>query len=58
MGSSTSTRILRRVQALKNEHDIAQASLDRFSEQAHDRAEITPERIEAFTTLMREKLDA
>jgi site-specific DNA recombinase len=47
-----------RVQALKNERDIAQASLDRISEQSHNRAEITPERIEAFSTLMREKLDA
>jgi site-specific DNA recombinase len=47
-----------RVQALKNERDIAQASLDRISEQSHNRAKITPERIEAFATLMREKLDA
>jgi site-specific DNA recombinase len=47
-----------RVQALKNERDIAQVSLDRISEQSRNRAEITPDRIEAFATLMREKLDA
>lgn len=45
-----------RIQTLKNERDIAQASLNRIAEQARNSAEITPERVEAFAALMREKL--
>jgi DNA invertase Pin-like site-specific DNA recombinase len=47
-----------RIQTLKEERDLAQASLDRIADQAPARADITPERLEAFGTLMREKLDA
>ena len=46
-----------RIQTLKSERDIAQASLDRIAMQAKNVAEITPEKIEAFSTLMREKLE-
>ena len=46
-----------RVQTLKHARDIAQASLDRIATQAKTVAEITPEKIEAFSTLMREKLE-
>ena len=37
-----------RIQALKNERDLAQATLDRIAAQAHRGAEVTPERVEAF----------
>ena len=46
-----------RIQILKAQRDIAQASLDRIATQARNQAEITPERLEAFSTLMRDKLD-
>ena len=46
-----------RIQTLKHERDIAKASLDRIATQAKNGAEITPEKIEAFSALMREKLD-
>ena len=46
-----------RVNALKTEHDLAQASLDRIAAQANTRAMITPDRLAAFSQLMREKLD-
>ena len=46
-----------RVNALKTEHDLAQASLDRIAAQANTRAMITPDRLAAFSPLMREKLD-
>ena len=37
---------------------LGQASLERIETQAHQSAKITPERIEAFTRLVREKLDS
>ena len=46
-----------RIQALKTERDIAQASLDRIATQIHERAAITPDRLEAFSNLVREKLE-
>jgi site-specific DNA recombinase len=46
-----------RVNALKTQHDLAQASLDRIAAQANTRAMITPDRLAAFSQLMREKLD-
>jgi site-specific DNA recombinase len=46
-----------RIQTLKHERDIAQASLDRVTTQAKNGTVITPEKIEAFSALMREKLE-
>lgn len=46
-----------RIQTLKNERDIIQATLDRIETQGRQSSNVTPERIEAFTRLMREKLD-
>jgi len=46
-----------RIQTLKSERDLAQATLDRIAAQARSGAEITPERVEAFAKLMREKLE-
>ena len=46
-----------RVQTLKDERDLVTASLERIAEQARTRTDITPDRIEAFATLMRQKLD-
>ena len=46
-----------RIQALKNRRDIAQDSLDRIATQTRNQVEITPERLEAFSALMRDKLD-
>jgi site-specific DNA recombinase len=46
-----------RIQTLKHERDIAEASLDRIATQAKNGAEITPEKIEAFSALMRDKLE-
>ena len=46
-----------RVQTLKTQRDIAQGSLDRIADQARNQTEITPERLEAFSVLMHEKLD-
>ncbi len=47
-----------RVTALKTGRDIAQASLDRIAGQIAASAAITPERIEAFGKLVREKIDS
>ncbi len=47
-----------RVKALKTERDIAQASLDRIASQNTSSTAITPERIEAFADLIREKIDS
>ena len=41
-----------RIQKLKAQRDIAKASLDRIADQARNQAEITPERLEAFSALM------
>jgi site-specific DNA recombinase len=46
-----------RIQTIKTERDIAQASLDRIAVQTREQAAITPERLEAFSRLMREKLE-
>ena len=46
-----------RIQTLKTERDIAQASLDRIAVQLNTRATITPGRLEAFACLMRDKLE-
>jgi site-specific DNA recombinase len=46
-----------RVDALKSGRDLAQASLDRVVIQGNARAMITPDRLAAFSQLMREKLD-
>jgi site-specific DNA recombinase len=47
-----------RIQTLKNERDIAQSTIDRIETQTRQGANVTPERIEAFAKLMREKLDS
>ena len=41
-----------RIQTLKAQRDIAQASLDRIATQVRNQTEITPERLEAFSALM------
>ncbi len=45
-----------RIQTLKSERDIAAAALERIDVHARNAVELTPERIEAFATLMRTKL--
>ena len=47
-----------RIEALKTEREIAQTSLDRIGAYADVASELTPERIDAFANLMREKLDS
>ena len=46
-----------RIKALKSERDLAQASLDRIAQQFESRTAITPERVSAFSNLMRDKID-
>jgi site-specific DNA recombinase len=46
-----------RIQTLKTERDIAQASLDRIAVQLNRRATITPARLEAFARIMRDKME-
>ena len=46
-----------RIKTLKAERDLAQASLDRIAQQFESRTSITPERVTAFTNLMRDKID-
>src|SRR5262249_6613451 len=46
-----------RIQALKQEREVAQAALDRMVVATRTGAAITPARLEAFSQLMREKLD-
>lgn len=46
-----------RVQALKDERDLARVALKRIENQTADRTEITPERIASFAALMRDRLD-
>ena len=46
-----------RIAALKDERDIALASVERIAQQAVARSDVTPDRIEAFAELMRQKLD-
>jgi site-specific DNA recombinase len=50
-------QLKQRVDALKAQRDLAQASLDRVVVQANTRAMITPDRLAAFSQLMRERLD-
>ena len=45
-----------RVDALKTQHDLAQASLDRIAVQADTRAMITPDRLAAFSQLQGKEL--
>jgi chromosome segregation ATPase len=47
-----------RIQTLKQEREVAQSTHDRMAAQAHSAAVITPARLDAFSTLMRNKLDA
>ncbi len=51
------TQLKERVDALKAQRDLAQASLDRITVQADTRAMITPDRLASFSRLLREKLD-
>ena len=53
----TDDQLRDRIKTLKNERDMAQASLDRIAEQSRDRSTLTPERIQAFTKLMHDKLE-
>ena len=53
----TDDQLRDRIKTLKNERDMAQASLERIVEQSRDRSALTPERIHAFTKLMHDKLD-
>lgn len=46
-----------RIQALKQEREIAQTSLERIAVQMTQQVALTPERIDAFTDLMRRKLE-
>ena len=46
-----------RITALKDERDIALATLERIDQQAAAGSNVTPDRIEAFADLMRQKLD-
>ena len=46
-----------RITALKDERDIALATLERIDQQAIAGSNVTPDRIEAFADLMRQKLD-
>jgi hypothetical protein len=47
-----------RIQALKEERQTAQATLDRMAVQARTKMDFTPDRLEAFSNLVREKLDS
>ena len=53
----TDDQLRDRIKAIKNERDMAQASLDRIAEQSRDRSTLTPERIKVFTKLMHDKLE-
>ena len=46
-----------RIAALKDEREIAQATLERIDQQVAARHDLTPQRVEAFAELMRQKLD-
>jgi site-specific DNA recombinase len=47
-----------RVDILKRERDLAQASLNRVAVQVNARAMVTPDRLAAFSQLIRERLDS
>ena len=46
-----------RIQAIKQERDLAETAIERITDTAASRTQITPERLAAFSTLMRDKLD-
>ena len=46
-----------RIAALKDDRDIAQATLERIDQQVAARHDLTPQRVEAFAELVRQKLD-
>ena len=52
------TELKQRVLSLKQERDVAQAALDRMASLTRSSAAITPARLEAFSQLMCQKLDA
>ena len=52
------TELKQRVLSLKQERDVAQAALDRMASLARSSAAITPARLQAFSQLMCQKLDA
>ncbi len=50
------SQLKERITALKATRDVAQASLERIAEQAHTSKALTPERIDAFALILRDKL--
>ncbi|WP_397579465.1 recombinase zinc beta ribbon domain-containing protein [Sphingorhabdus sp.] len=46
-----------RIQAIKQERDLAETAIERIIDTAASRTEITPERLTAFSALMRDKLE-
>ena len=46
-----------RIQAIKQERDLAETAIERITDTAASRTQITPERLAAFSDLMRDKLD-
>ena len=46
-----------RIQAIQQERDLAETAIERITDTAVSRTEITPTRLAAFSTLMRDKLD-
>ena len=51
------TQLRDRIAALKSARELAQASLERIAEQAAMSRVLTPERIAAFGTLLKEKIE-
>ena len=51
-------RLRDRIATLKTERDIVRASLDRITTQLRSQAAITPDRLEAFSALVRGKLES
>ena len=50
-------RSIDRIQAIKQERDLAETAIERITDTAASRTEITPTRLAAFSALMRDKLD-
>ncbi len=46
-----------RIQAIKQERDLAETAIERITDTAASRTQITPARLAAFSDLMRDKLD-
>jgi site-specific DNA recombinase len=46
-----------RIQAIKQDRDLAETAIERITDTAASRPQITPERLAAFSALMRDKLD-